>query len=195
MAKREHRRVLSKIRRAFCDEYHISGNAQEAAIKAGYSNNKAGHRGCTLLKTPLIMEYLNKLKAKEAKRFEVTADRVIQALAAIAFANIHDFWEAIAKSKSPSDFRKHLSREQAAAVASVKMSYNGDITLKLHDKLTALQLLGKRFGLFDDHINIHDDRGIVTVEQLGMGLDEKKALLKRIMNYEAKQETGDGGQG
>lgn len=195
MAKREQKKVLSIRRRLFCDAYFASGNAHEAAIKAGYSLNKAGQRGYELLKSPLVIEHMNKLHAKQSKRFEVTANRVIQEIAAIAFANIHDFWEALSKCKTPSSFRKYLTREQAAAVSSVKLSYAGDITLKLHDKLTALQLLGKRFGLFDDHINIHDDRGIFTVEQLGLSLEVKKALLERMVAIEAEQENGDGGHG
>lgn len=195
MAKREQKKVLSIRRRLFCDAYFASGNAQEAAIKAGYSLNKAGQRGYMLLRAPLIIEYISKLRVKQTKRFEVTADRVIQALAAIAFANIHDFWEALSKGKTPSSLRKNLTREQAAAVASVKMAANGDMTLKLHDKLTALQLLGKRFGLFDDHISIHDERGIFTVDQLGFSFEQKKVLLERMVAIEAEQENGDGGQG
>ncbi|MGG6819815.1 terminase small subunit [Staphylococcus pseudoxylosus] len=51
---------LTVKQQKFADEYIISGNATEAAIKAGYSKKTARSVGAENLTKPYIMEYINK---------------------------------------------------------------------------------------------------------------------------------------
>lgn len=51
---------LTVKQQRFADEYIISGNATEAAIKAGYSKRTARSVGAENLTKPYIMEYINK---------------------------------------------------------------------------------------------------------------------------------------
>ena len=48
---------LTPKQQAFCDYYIASGNATEAAIKAGYSEKTARVVGCENLTKPNIREY------------------------------------------------------------------------------------------------------------------------------------------
>ncbi|AZO96145.1 terminase small subunit [Halocella sp. SP3-1] len=71
---------LTEKQKAFADEYIISLNATEAAIKAGYSENTAGAIGHENLKKPKIANYIQKqLDSKENKRI-ASQDEVLEFL-------------------------------------------------------------------------------------------------------------------
>ena len=70
---------MTEKQKLFCEEYLISLNATQAAIKAGYSEKTAYSIGNENLKKPEIQEYIQKrLKEKEdaliAKQDEVLKD-------------------------------------------------------------------------------------------------------------------------
>lgn len=68
----------------FADEYIISGNATEAAIKAGYSKKTAAVIGNENLIKPYIKNYIEeKLKEIEASKF-LTMEEALQITASIA---------------------------------------------------------------------------------------------------------------
>ncbi|RIO29336.1 terminase small subunit, partial [Staphylococcus saprophyticus] len=57
---------LTVKQQKFADEYIISGNATEAAIKAGYSKKTAEATASRLLRNVKVSEYINK-RLKELK--------------------------------------------------------------------------------------------------------------------------------
>lgn len=60
---------MTEKQKLFCEEYLISLNATQAAIKAGYSEKTAYSIGNENLKKPEIQEYIQKrLKKKKAKQ-------------------------------------------------------------------------------------------------------------------------------
>ena len=98
---------------------------------------------------------------ERAKRTEITQDRVLQELAAIGFSNTADFVRVTGNGivkLTPTD---GLSEEQQRAIASIKEGKYG-VELRLHDKLSALQMLGQHLGMFHGKIkeeseDIEDD--------------------------------------
>ena len=77
----------------FVAEYVISLNAYDAAVKADFAEStakcKAGgwvRKGKNKSTRPHIRAAIDKIQAKLAVRHEVTADKVIQGFAALAFA-------------------------------------------------------------------------------------------------------------
>ena len=51
-----------------------------------------------------------------------------------------------------------LSAEQRAALAGIKQGANG-IEVKLHDKIKALELLGRHIGMFNDRLSLSSTDG------------------------------------
>lgn len=72
---------------AFVQEYMTDLNATQAAIRAGYSVKTAGSFGHDLLKKPEIQAAIAEAQASRAARTEITADRVLDGFAAIAFSD------------------------------------------------------------------------------------------------------------
>ena len=64
----------------FCDYYLQSGNATEAAIKAGYSKKTAYSIGQRLLKNVEIEKYLSEHQQKEHNSRIATAEEVLEFL-------------------------------------------------------------------------------------------------------------------
>jgi len=148
---------------AFCSEYLVDLNATQAAIRAGYSKKTAGSQGFDLLKKPEIEARIAELMAVRGKRTEITADRVVQELAKIAFAtmrafvNVDEFGQPqIDLSGTDDDQLDALAEVQTETV--VEQSGRGDqkqtdvirkTKIKLHDKLGALRELAEHTGVFD----------------------------------------------
>jgi phage terminase small subunit len=67
----------------FCDEYIISQNTKDAAIKAGYRKSTARTKACYFTKIPKIKEYIEQ-KLEELKNPNIaSAAEVLETLTAI----------------------------------------------------------------------------------------------------------------
>jgi len=77
---------ISKQEQVFCEEYVVDFNATQAAKRAGYSRKSAYSIGSEKLKKPEIENYICYLMAQRSLKTGITADRVLEELAAIAFA-------------------------------------------------------------------------------------------------------------
>ena len=147
-------RPLTPKQSRFVSEYLVDLNATRAAIRAGYSARRAAEQGSENLAKPQIAEAIAvQQKAREA-RTGVTADRVIRELARIAFGNMRAVmrWGADGVSLRESS---ELTDDEAALVSEVAETVSaagGGLKLKTHDKVKALELLGKHLGMFVDKV-------------------------------------------
>lgn len=69
---------LTQKQKAFADNYIISGNATEAARKAGYSEKTARQMGAENLSKPYILEYIQSRTAPAEQKRIATGDEVLQ---------------------------------------------------------------------------------------------------------------------
>ena len=76
---------------------------------------------------------------------KISPQRIMRELAAIAFANVPD---AIIVEGNDVHLRRALTPRQRAAIASIEKT-TGGVKVKFYDKMKALELLGKHFGLFE----------------------------------------------
>jgi phage terminase small subunit len=140
----------------FVDEYLIDLNATQAAIRAGYSARRASEIGYQLLQKTPVAEAVAHAEAERSARIGLTQDRVLEEMAALAFAKLGDFarWDSDTFELIDSaeiDSRAVVSVTQKTTTMT---SDNGDLVIKrergikLHDKVAALVKVGQHIGLF-----------------------------------------------
>lgn len=164
----------------FVREYLVDLNATQAAIRAGYSEDTAYSQGQRLLKHVEVAAALDAARAERAKRLEISADRVLEELALIGFANMGDYMRAGPDGDPFLDFSA-LTRDQAAALAEVTVEDfkdgRGDdardvrrIKFKLADKRAALVDLGKHLKLFTEKVEHAGGVRMIPVTDVDEGL-------------------------
>lgn len=133
----------------FVKEYLVDLNATQAAIRAGYAAKTAEVQGPRLLGNVRVAAAIAQAMGKRAKRLDITADRVLEEIAAIAFAHMGEYatWNGQAVAL------KDSAEVDPRAVSEVKQTVNqfgSNVGIKLHDKLGALEKLGKHLGMWKD---------------------------------------------
>lgn len=137
---------LNERQRCFVQEYLVDLNATQAAIRAGYSRKTARSLGQRLLTKADIQEAIQTAQDERSRRTGITQDRVLEELAAIGFAKATDYAEAAGDTATIRPTGE-LTPKQAAAIAGLEAGKYG-VKLKLHDKVRALELLGRHLGMF-----------------------------------------------
>lgn len=160
MAEGKKEAKLTDKQEAFCQEYLIDLNATQAAIRAGYSEVSAKEIACGLLTKHNIQTRVSDLKAVRSEKTNITAERILNEYAKIAFSDIRNFYNADGSLKLPKD----IEDKDAACLAGIEADElfgvipgsdgeRGRIgetkKIKLYDKVRALDALGKHVGLFE----------------------------------------------
>lgn len=82
--------ALNERQKAFADYYIQTGNATEAAIKAGYSEKTAYSIGNENLKKPEISAYIGERMAEQGEKRVADANEVIEFYTAVMRGEIKD---------------------------------------------------------------------------------------------------------
>lgn len=134
MAKRE----LNEKQKRFCDEYLVDLNATQAAIRAGYSKKTAAQIAMVNLRKPLIKEFIDKRMAEKEASLIADQNEVLKYLTAVL---------------------RGESQSEVVVVESVGGFMTEARTMQKapdeKEKLRAAELLGKRYGLYNDKVNIN----------------------------------------
>lgn len=161
---------LTAKQAAFVSEYMIDRNATQAAIRSGYSKKTASAIGKENLRKPLIAEAIAAAEEELAERNGLSADKVIQELALLGFANMDDYIKRTEGGDVYVDLA-NLTREQAAAIQEIVVETYQEATgggesrevkrtkFKLADKRASLVDLGRHFGVFIDRKELTGPNG------------------------------------
>ena len=117
----------------FCDEYLISGNATEAAIKAGYSRKTAKQMGSENLAKPDLCAYIDEQLAKIHSAKIADAEEVMKYLTSVM---------------------RGEHTEQVLKLVGEGVQTVTDIDVSAKERLKAAELIGKRYGLFTDKVGL-----------------------------------------
>lgn len=159
---------LTPKQELFVQEYLIDLNATQAAIRARYSARNAGKIGPELLGNPRIRVAIDQAMAERSRRTGISQDRVLRELARIAFLNPSDVL-----NMDDASLKEGVGRDDTAAIAGVRVrklpgkSGGMEREIKMHDKLRALELLGKHLGMFSDKLNVNADVAVKIVDDIG----------------------------
>lgn len=149
-----HLAKLPEKQRAFV-QYLLTSkdfNFAEAAREAGYT----GSHGSKLIQNEDIRKILGTEIRKRAERRQITADRVLEEIAKIGFANVKDIVNDDGTVKPLSSIPDHAS----AAIQNIRVttaSKDGAaitrVEVEYYDKMEALTLLMDHLGMSDPDID------------------------------------------
>ena len=183
----------------FCEEYLVDCNATQAAIRAGYAVRSARQIGAENLTKHDISEKIHELMSDRSKTTGVTAQRVVEELAHIAFSRITDLMILENGVLKVRDIRE-LTDGQKAAIARIKPIYHwgavgrGDgeekteghveilgYDIHLYDKLTALLALLRHTSGLDDEEGLAE-AAIPLIQLITNGLKKQRAKASKGSN-------------
>ena len=142
---------LTDKQKAFCDSYLESLNATEAAIKAGYSKKTARKIGSENLTKLDIKNYIDKrLKELEDARI-AKVDEVMKFLT--------------------SSLRGEVEEEVVSTMSTMEGETKPVIIKKqisARDRIKAAELIGRRYQLFTDKVNVEGNIGVTIIDDIGV---------------------------
>lgn len=133
---------MTEKQKRFCDFYIETGNAKEAAIRAGYSEKTAKQIGQENLTKPDLRAYIDERLAELKNERTADAQEVLEYLTAVMRG---EYKEATLIGVG----------EGAQAVV--------DIDVGAKESLKAAELLGKRHALFTDKVDLQTGDIVIKV--------------------------------
>lgn len=142
---------LTLKQKRFADEYIITGNATESAVKAGYSKTTARSIGQENLTKPDIKNYIDeRLKILDSEKI-ADQKEVLQYLSAV--------------------MRGEHKEKTLISIGELGQEIV-DIDVGAKDRLKAAELLGRRYRLFTDKVEVDANiETVVFVDDIGSDLD------------------------
>lgn len=131
---------LTAKQRRFCEEYIIDCNATQAAIRAGYKEKYAHTNANKLLQNTTLKQYIDELLEKIRNNNIADATEVMEYLTSVV------------RGKSSSEI---VVVEGTGDGCSDARRMNKAPDEK--ERLKAAELLGKRYGLFKESVNLEVD--------------------------------------
>ena len=146
---------LNLKQKKFADEYLICSNATESAIKAGYSEKTAYSIGQRLLKKVEVKVYIDeKLKKLESEKI----------------ADVKEIMEHLTKVMRGEETEETIVIEGQGDGISKARKIRKEVSPK--DRLKAAELLGKRYNLFTDKIQLEDTSVELNIKGVAGVIDE-----------------------
>jgi phage terminase small subunit len=143
---------LTRKQLLFVEEYLIDLNATKAAERAGYAESGAYQEGHRLLKKAEIYEAVKRRLQENLKLIRLTQERILKEYEVIAFSRITTYLKVNCGRIKMVD-TEDLPEGSEAAVESYSETTNqfgGSLTVKLHNKLKALDALSRYTKLFKE---------------------------------------------
>lgn len=192
----------------FAQELAQGKTATEAHVVAGYKGDRGN--ASALAARPDIQARVQQITTAAAEKAGVSVERVIAELAKIGFADIRKAveWQGnLTREEDNPDggdvlvvkhiFSNHvrlidsasLDDDTAAAIAEVRQSPTGGLSIKLHDKRGSLELLGRHLGIFKDGLELRGkvDTGSKDAPSVAQVMDE----IRDIFGTSAAERVAD----
>lgn len=140
--------ALNHKQKQFYKEWLIDANATQAAIRAGYSKKTAYSQGQRLLKNVEGQKYLAELMAEKESELIASQDEVLKYLTSVMRG----------KSQSTEIVVEGIGDGCSEARTVLKEPSE-------KERLKAAELLGKRYGLYTDKVELDTDMELnITVD-------------------------------
>lgn len=135
---------MNAKQRKFADEYLIDCNATQAAIRAGYNEKTAYSQGQRMLKNVEVKTYIEEQLERLHNEKTADAQEVLEYLTAVM---------------------RGEHTEQTLQLIGEGVQKIADIDVSAKERIKAAELIGKRYGMFKDNVNV-DLEPVVIVNDL-----------------------------
>lgn len=184
------KKALTPKQRLFIHEYLVDLNATQAAIRAGYSRKTAEQYGHQLLKKTLVAKSIQAARERRENKAIMTREEILEELTLIGRSDIQNYVEidddtGAIRAKGFEEMPKGSSRALQSINEERAIKENSDgnsvtvydkVNFKMHDKLRALELLGKNQGMFPNKLE-----GALTLTGK-LSIEEMKRSAKEAEN-------------
>lgn len=140
---------LTAKQQRFCDEYLIDMNATQAAIRAGYSKKTARIIASENITKPNIKAYIQQRMAEKESELIADQDEVLKYLTAVMRGQSRS---TVVVVESTGDFMSQAREMEKAPDEK--------------ERLRAAELLGKRYGLYTEKVDVAGSMGVVIVDDI-----------------------------
>jgi len=192
--------IMTDKQRMFCKEYQVDRNGTQAAIRAGYSKDSARQVASDTMAKTYVRAYIEKILAQQSIRLDVSADRVIQEIAKMAYSNMEDYVSV--KDGSIVGDLSTVTRDQMACVqeftTEVNIEFDKDgnevgkirkSKFKLVDKKASLKMLGDYNKLFVQKLELSGKDGAPLISLItGMSAEQKDDVLAKLDELIGKED-------
>ena len=144
----------------FADEYLIDMNAEQAAIRAGYSEKYARGNAHKLVANGCIQEYIQKRMDEKDSELIAKQDEVLKTLTAIMRRQMKEVVVASERVR-----KSYFDEEGRKCIDEREVPVKVEIDTRISDVNRAAELLGKRYGIFTDKMKV-DVEPVVIVNDL-----------------------------
>ncbi len=141
---------LNQRQQDFVDAYILSGNATEAARKAGYSENTAESQGSRLLKNAKVSDSIERRRKVAADKVDISAASILRRLNQVADRCMQA--EPVMKFDPVMGSMVHETTADGEGIFEFDSSGAN----------RALELLGKNQKLFTEKIEVSIDEALAT---------------------------------
>jgi phage terminase small subunit len=160
--KRELTRLQAKFLHLYLTNPGISG--AECVRKAGYKTKYPNKLANQLLDNNRLAERIKKAREKLRERTEITQDKVLKELALCGFSDLKNYVDiepetGVIRAKDFEEMPPQASRALKTIrenriikedADGKKVTVYDKVNFELHDKLKALELVGKHLGMFKE---------------------------------------------
>ena len=143
---------MTAKQRRFCEEYLIDLNATQAAIRAGYSKKNAQNIASENLAKPIIRKYIDAKMAKKDSELIAKQDEVLRYLTSVLRGKSGGTEIVVEGTGDGCSEARTMQKEPSEK-----------------DRLKAAELLGKRYGLFTDKVDMNADAELTITVDYGDG--------------------------
>lgn len=147
---------MNRRQKRFCEEYLIDCNAVQAAIRAGYAK-KTARSASQWINENNQQKPTKKYNPEMRKYIDEQLERIHEENTADA-QEVMEFLSSVVRGEQ---------KEETLKLDGEGMQTVVEIAAPTKDRIKAAELIGKRYGIFKDGVNVSGAMPVVFVDDLG----------------------------
>jgi phage terminase small subunit len=172
-------------------DYYMDGlSMKQCMLSVGYKEATATANAARTFRRKDVVAEIAWRREQLKKRYDISEERILEEMAAIAFTNYGDIMEIAEDGTAYVDLTKMTDEHKRAISEITTEEYKEDRTkdgatvlktkVKFYSKLDALQMLARTLGMFNDRIDVNVNVNIMDALDAGR---KRLALAKDVTPY------------